>query len=519
MTTAMHGSAPGAPAGDRAAATPAAGTEPSTSGVASRLLDGRYRLLDRLGSGGAADVWRAHDTRLERTVAIKIFRPGATDAARERAEAEFMARCSHAGLVTVFDAGVVESQYEAPRSYLVMEVVEGSTLRDRLAAGPLPVAAVASIGAQVGGALAYVHAQGVVHRDVKPANLLVADGPAERPVVKLADFGVARMLGGEPLTEVGTTVGTANYVSPEQIRGAQVEPPSDIYSLGLVLIEALTGRMVYPGRGVEAAIARLDRRPIVPTSAGPVLAGLLTAMTDDNPAARPSAAEAAAQLTAIATAPGNATASLGAVASEQTSVLPVAVAAAGWSTAGVGGWSGPAQATSTETGSITHPPGKRPRRGLLLAGLAAAAALVGGVGLAVGSSHGAPAPHRDPAAPAVISPSAHSPVAGAPSSSAVSVAAAPPSRAGASSPSTTQLAATTHARTARVTGARVHPAPAAAQHRPPGVAKPGGPGHPGPKRKGGAHKPGTEKPGAPKPGAPKPGALKPRALKTDAPKP
>jgi hypothetical protein len=444
MTTAFRPSTPTLPA--------------STS---DELLDGRYRLLERLGSGGAADVWRAHDTRLERAVAVKIFRPGATDPARERAEAEFMARCSHSGLVTVFDAGRLESGYEAPRSYLVMEVVEGSTLRERLGSGPLPVATVAAVGAQVSGALAYVHAQGVVHRDVKPANLLVADARnGDQPTVKLADFGVARMLGAEPLTEVGTTVGTANYVSPEQIRGAAVGPPSDVYSLGLVLIEALTGRMVYPGRGVEAAIARLHRRPEIPAGTGADLAGLLAAMTADDPEARPSAATVAGRLSGL----GVAAAVTTAFAARDFHVAPAPATVRGV----------PAVAASS---AGDGPPARRSRRGVVLAAVATVAALIAGVGLAVGSSDGTPAP----AVPAGPSSAAQRPAASAPGSTARPSSAArtrAPATSAASTPVSQDAAATVQVARGPAAGAR------------PAKPGPGGPrpGRHGPKHPAGKHK-------------------------------
>lgn len=434
---------------------PAAPTVPSSA--PEQLLDARYRLLDRLGSGGAADVWRAHDTRLERAVAIKIFRPGATDPARERAEAEFMARCSHRGLVTVYDVGSLESRYEAPRSYLVMELVEGPTLRERLRTGPLPRGTVAAIGAQVAGALAYVHAQGVVHRDVKPANLLVSDAPGDEPVVKLADFGVARMLGSEHLTEVGTTVGTANYVSPEQIRGAAVGPASDVYSLGLVLLEALTGQMSYPGRGVEAAIARLERRPELPPGLGPEFGALLAAMTADDPDSRPSAAEVAGRLSLVAGVPDDAVTTALRPAPHGTlgaglpaAVAPAALAASAAAVLAAGGESGAAA---------------RSRRGLVLAAAATVAALLGGVGLAVGSSDGGVAPRRDPAA---ASSPVGAPVANAPSSSA-RASSAPATR-----PASTAVTAQA-TRTAPVESAQVVRAPAAAGPKSKTHPHPGGP--------------------------------------------
>jgi serine/threonine protein kinase len=274
--------------------------------AAAVVVDGRYRLVDRLGGGGSADVWRAVDERLQRQVAVKLFRPGVTDTERERAEMQLMASLSYPGLVTVFDAGQdVGANGSPPRSYLVMELVVGPTLRGLLSAGPVPAPEAAAVGADVASSLAHIHALGIVHRDVKPANILLTQDDPEHPTTvraKLADFGVARMLDSARLTAVGETVGTANYVSPEQIRGAPVGPASDVYSLGLVILEALTGRLVYPGTGVSAAVSRLHRAPSVPNGFGPVWTELLTAMVADNPADRPCAAAVADRLSSLAAA-------------------------------------------------------------------------------------------------------------------------------------------------------------------------------------------------------------------------
>ena len=146
-----------------------------------------------------------------------------------------------------------------------MEFVDGVTLRQLLGEGPLGPRPAARIGAELAAGLAHIHAHGIVHRDVKPANILLRG-----ETVKLADFGVARILDDARVTEVGTTVGTANYLSPEQVRGADITPASDIYSLALVLIEMITGEIAYPGSGVTAAMARLHRPPALP-ACGPAL--------------------------------------------------------------------------------------------------------------------------------------------------------------------------------------------------------------------------------------------------------
>ncbi len=262
------------------------------------MVAGRYRLGEVLGRGGMADVHRATDTVLAREVAVKLLRSTAdqaSDRARFTAEARTLAGLSHRGLVTVLDAGVDE---EHP--FLVMELVEGPTLGARLADGPLPAAEAARIGQQVADALSYAHGRGVVHRDVKPGNVLLA--PDGR--VKLADFGIARLIGDTVRhTQTGTAVGTAAYLAPEQVRGEELDTSVDVWSLGLVLLEALTGERAYPGSPTESAMARLHRPPPVPADLPPGWSDLLRAMTAADPAARPSTAQVAARLGALRQGP------------------------------------------------------------------------------------------------------------------------------------------------------------------------------------------------------------------------
>jgi serine/threonine protein kinase len=255
----------------------------------SVLLADRYRLGEVLGTGGVAQVRRARDVLLARDVAIKLFQPGEdlADAHRIDNEIRALAGLSHPGLVTVFDA---DPGGEAP--YVVLELIEGRTLRDRVNDGPMSVEDVRRVGAALADALAHVHARGLVHRDVKPSNILLdAD---EMP--RLADFGLVRFTDGASLTKTGLVVGTAAYLSPEQVRGEEVTEAADVYALGLVLLECLTGHREYEGAEVEAAVARLHRPPAVPDDLPFDVVRLLSRMTSLRAARRPSARECAEAL-------------------------------------------------------------------------------------------------------------------------------------------------------------------------------------------------------------------------------
>lgn len=258
------------------------------------VLAARYALGPVLGAGGMARVHRATDTLLDRPVAVKVFRLDAdpVHAARIENEARTLASVQHPGLVSVYDAGTWRREDGAEVPYLVMELVDGTTLDECSLDGSLTTQEVARIGADLADALAHVHSRGIVHRDVKPANILL--DTARRP--KLTDFGIARLVDSARHTQTGMTIGTAAYLSPEQVSGGDVGPPSDVYSLGLVLLEALTGRREYSGAGVETALARLERPPVVPADLVDPLRPLLQAMTARDPAERPAAAEVATAL-------------------------------------------------------------------------------------------------------------------------------------------------------------------------------------------------------------------------------
>ncbi|GAA2962586.1 serine/threonine-protein kinase [Actinokineospora diospyrosa] len=257
------------------------------------LLDGRYLVGELIGSGGMAEVHRAVDTRLGRPVAVKLFHPRADGATVDRldTEARLLAGLSHPGVVRVFDVAV-----DNQRPYLVMQLIGGGTLRDRLNDGPLPAGEVAGFGVRLADILGYVHSRGIVHRDVKPSNVLV-----DEEGVYLADFGIARALGGARLTSTGHCVGTAAYLSPEQVRGQLAGPAGDIYSLGLVLLECLTGATAYEGSDIEAAVARLTKDPDIPDWLPAAWTEVITAMTRRDPADRPDAAECARLLSALTT--------------------------------------------------------------------------------------------------------------------------------------------------------------------------------------------------------------------------
>ncbi|MGH3860061.1 serine/threonine-protein kinase [Actinokineospora sp.] len=224
---------------------------------------------------------------------MKLFRRRAEGetAARLDSEARLLSGLSHPGLLRVFDIAP-----DSDRPYLVMQLVRGRTLRREIDSGPLDPQRTARLGARLADTLAYVHSQGIMHRDVKPSNVLLS----ETVGCYLADFGIARAEGDERVTGSGQCVGTAAYLAPEQVQGEPCGPPADIYSLGLMLLECLTGRPEYDGTDVEAAVARLRRDPRIPDWLPGPWPETLAAMTARDPADRPDAADCAQRLAAVA---------------------------------------------------------------------------------------------------------------------------------------------------------------------------------------------------------------------------
>src|SRR6185437_10313505 len=250
------------------------------------VIAGRYRLHELLGRSGMSEVWRAEDLDLGRDVAIKLLAPEA-DTARFEREARAVASLAHPNVMQLYDYGE-----EDGRQFMVLEYVPGGTLEERLAAArgkPLPDDEAHAIAAGVAAGLAHAHARGVVHRDLKPANVLFDDDG--RP--KLGDFGIARMVAGEgTLTEAGTVMGTAAYISPEQAAGEPASAASDVYSFGVILFRLLTGRLPFVAETPlqVAAMHRTEQPPAVASlrpDAPPGLAALAAAALAKDPRRRP----------------------------------------------------------------------------------------------------------------------------------------------------------------------------------------------------------------------------------------
>jgi serine/threonine protein kinase len=241
----------------------------SPRGPRGELISERYRIEDRLGSGGMSSVFRATDTILERTVAVKILAEHLSDderfVARFRREALAVAKLVHPNIVQVYDTGI-----DGGSHYIVMEYVRGRSGAQLLQSeGKLHPETTVEVGVKACAGLDYAHRHGIIHRDVKPGNLMILGGPAGggEMTVKLADFGIARASEQTRITQVGSVVGTAAYLAPEQARGEEATPSSDVYSLGVVLYQFLTGRLPYEGASLaELAVRQQSEQPLHPSS-------------------------------------------------------------------------------------------------------------------------------------------------------------------------------------------------------------------------------------------------------------
>lgn len=266
-----------------------------------RTLGDRYRIDALIGRGGMSTVYHGFDAQLQRPVAIKIFQPGADDDARWESEVRLLSQLSHPNLVTLHDAHLEPAGSSEP-SYLVMEYIAGPSLQQHLAEFGSSAPLAALIIVQIGEALAAVHARGIVHRDLKPGNILLepSDLPPLHVRAKLADFGIAHLLGADRMTRTGTMIGTAAYTSPEQVHGTTATGASDVYSLGLVAIETITGASNFPGTSAETIMARLTRDPELPVGLPQEWSALLESMTARDAAIRPTALDSAIRAQRIA---------------------------------------------------------------------------------------------------------------------------------------------------------------------------------------------------------------------------
>jgi len=252
---------------------------------------GRYEILDEVGQGAMGTVYRARDPLIERTVAIKtvplaqLRQEGGDAESRFLREAQSAGRLSHPNIVTIYDVGETDGL-----AYIAMEYLSGTTLREVMNKGPIPLDLALDTAMQMAEALAFAHEHGVIHRDIKPANVVVT---GQRGRVKLTDFGIAHLLNSDR-TQTGQMLGSPRYMSPEQAMGREIDGRSDIFSLGAVLYEMLTGQYAFDGSSLPAIVYRVIHETSVPAAtlrpqlpAG--MASLLAQMLDKNPLARPDA--------------------------------------------------------------------------------------------------------------------------------------------------------------------------------------------------------------------------------------
>ena len=252
------------------------------------LLAGRYRLESQIAAGGFGEVWSGTDLVLARPVAVKLLQAGYAQhpetLARFRAEARHAGALSHEGIARVYDYG---EQGPPHPPFLVMELVDGPSLAGALASGPVDPARAMDVVAQAAAGLHAAHLAGLVHRDIKPGNLLLGCGG----LVKITDFGISHAAGSAPVTGTGLLIGTAAYLAPERVGGARATAASDLYSLGVVAYECLAGVPPFSGTLVEVALAHRDRpMPPLPAAVPADVAALVGQLTAKDPAARPGSA-------------------------------------------------------------------------------------------------------------------------------------------------------------------------------------------------------------------------------------
>ncbi|MBI3430723.1 MAG: protein kinase [Hydrogenophilales bacterium] len=252
---------------------------------------GRYEILDEIGQGAMGTVYRARDPLIERTVAIKtvpieqLRQEGADAEARFLREAQSAGRLSHPNIVTIYDVGEADGL-----AYIAMEYLPGRTLRDLMNTGPMPLDLALDTAMQMAEALAFAHEHGVIHRDIKPANVVVT---GQRGHIKLTDFGIAHLVNSDH-TQAGQMLGSPRYMSPEQAMGREIDGRSDIFSLGAVLYEMLTGRYAFDGDSLPAIVYRvINEVPVAASTLRPQLpagvASLLAHILSKKPEARPDA--------------------------------------------------------------------------------------------------------------------------------------------------------------------------------------------------------------------------------------
>lgn len=273
---------------------------------------GRYEILDEIGQGAMGTVYRARDPLIERTVAIKtvpvaqLQQEGADAESRFLREAQSAGRLSHPNIVTIYDVGEADGL-----AYIAMEYLPGRTLRDLMNQGPMPLDLALDTAMQMAEAMAFAHEHGVIHRDIKPANVVVT---GKRGHIKLTDFGIAHLVNGDH-TQAGQMLGSPRYMSPEQAMGREVDGRSDIFSLGAVLYEMLTGRYAFDGDGLPTIVYRvINETPVPATSLRPKIpagvASLLAHMLNKKPEARPDARTLVSAFHALSLASTPATAPL-----------------------------------------------------------------------------------------------------------------------------------------------------------------------------------------------------------------